>query len=151
MATPTTLFFDGQCGICHRFIRWLDSQDTTESIHCLSQQEAAQNPAYAAIDFRADAQGQPAELVLQAASGELLRDTDAYLRLLSLIKNTQPLAKALNTKAARPFVRRAAHAVVNNRQTLSKLFGVKPEPVSDLKKLEALPEPPRCAAPDQGD
>lgn len=146
MPSHHTLLYDGQCGICGKFIGWLQQQPADPTIRCLPQQQAAEDPAFAGINFNTDDQGRPSEIVLIEIDGTIYRDTDAYLRLLAMFPKTQALAKQLSRPSMRPWVRRAAHAVVNHRDGLSRLLGLSSDRQTLQDELAQTPEPMRCAA-----
>gem|GEM_PF-5638054 len=140
-----TLLYDGQCGICGKFADWLKQQPAEPPIRCLPQQQAAVDPAFASVGFNTDDQGRPNEIVLIESDDSVYRDTDAYLRLLAMLPKTQALAKQLSRPGMRPWVRRAAHAVVNHRDGISKLLGLSSDRQTIKNTLAQTPEPMRCA------
>jgi predicted DCC family thiol-disulfide oxidoreductase YuxK len=66
--TPATLFYDGTCGLCHRTVRFLLSEDR----NALFQLAPLQSPAFARLVYAEDRDGLPDSLVLRGRDGQLL-------------------------------------------------------------------------------
>ena len=73
---PETIFYDGECGLCHRAVRFVLSEDLTGRFHFAPLQGEAFKP------FEAEAKKHGDTMFLARPDGSLLARSDAWVEIL---------------------------------------------------------------------
>lgn len=141
-----TVLYDGRCGFCLQLRRWAERQPATLPIRFLPQQHPETSRRFPGLCFAQDRLGRPSELVVVDPAGEVHRDTEAYLAILSAMCRYERLARQMLRPAMRPLVRRFFKLAATQRHRLSALLHLKPEPLEHA--LRQVDEPVCVFQPD---
>lgn len=119
-AETVPMYYDGDCGLCHRSVRFFLAEDPQGLILHYTPLHSA---AFDADLTEAERESLPDSLVVRKASGELLVRSDAVLHALNLLGGYWRVAAALGSLLPRALRDPLYNAIARNRL---RLFG-KPE------------------------
>lgn len=92
-----TVYFDGDCGLCKRIARWLETQPKNVPVHCVPAQS---QQARELCPF--DPDDLLARVTVIASDGAVYRGTNAWLVCLWALRNYRSWSLRLSSGALRP-------------------------------------------------
>lgn len=110
------VFYDGSCPLCIRSAMWLAAQIKHVPIILMSAQQAQHDTRFAHLGFS----NPPEDLVVVTDTGEVLRNDEAFLICLYMLRNYRGWAERLARPALRPLARKAYFYLSRNRLGLSR-------------------------------
>ncbi|MBI1338175.1 MAG: DUF393 domain-containing protein [Phycisphaera sp.] len=127
-AQHNVIFYDGSCGVCHRFVRFVATHDREGRFHFAPLGGATHGAL-----LPGDAEGAPRGVVLRLSTGKVFRRSDASLRVMAQLPQPWPrIAGVLRwlPRVLREWGYTAVAAV--RRSVLRKPDGVCPRVADDL-------------------
>lgn len=132
-----TLFYDADCGICTACVDWLarQAESAGAKLIVIAYQDEKQMEKYAVIDRR------HADLGIQTldSSGQVSRDASAVAACLRNLQHWRWLGICMDWPLLKTAFQMGYRLVANNRQTLSRWFGLQACRIPDaVRKSEAV-------------
>ena len=119
----TTLFYDADCGICTACVDWLvrQAESAGAKLIVIAYQDENEIEKYPVIDRR------HADLGIQTldSDGQLRRDAAALAACLRAMQRWRWLGSCMDWPVLNSAFQAGYRLVANNRQTLSRWFGLK--------------------------
>lgn len=113
-----TILYDTDCAFCRHCVEWLRGQESYLELEFLpadSPLTMQRFPELKEADLKS-------ELTVIDDEGGVYYGENAYVICLYALHNYREWSCRLSKPGARPFVRKALHAVTQHRHTLSELF-----------------------------
>ena len=126
-----TVFYDGECGLCHACRQWLSQQAQYLEIRFVAfQSNTAQEILPTLADYQPDRQ-----LVALSDDGGIYLGDDAWIMCFYALVEYREWSQRLASPALRPLAKRLCRLISNNRLALSRFC-----PNSEVvERLQMLP------------
>ena len=119
------VYYDGNCGMCGRFNKWLEKQDHLIGVELLSNtSEAARERFPELVQYKPEK-----AMVIRTDTGEIYRAAEATVICLWACREYRGLAMKLRNPLLLPLARKIYPLIASNRHVISKLL-------TDDKKLK---------------
>ena len=96
-----TVFFDADCGLCRRVVKWLDRQPKFVSLHCVAAQSES-----AGATCPLNSAELLDQLTVTASDGAIYRGTKAWIMCLWALRDYRGWSLRLSSEALWPWARR---------------------------------------------
>ena len=117
------ILYDDQCGICSRFRRWLEKQQSYVPLKLVPLHAPVVAKKFPGID----AFDPEEKLVVIADDGSVWRGDGAWITVLWALEKGRELSLRLASPAMRPLARHIVTGVSANRLRLSRWLRLKPD------------------------
>ena len=113
-----TIFYDGECGICAKFRRWMSSERSYVALEFLPfQSSEAQERCPDLLE-----RGAKRELIVMADDGRLWQGAEAWVTCLWALRRWRGWSKRLSSPVLLPVAAQACKLISANRLSLSRLL-----------------------------
>ncbi|MEM9420098.1 MAG: DCC1-like thiol-disulfide oxidoreductase family protein [Planctomycetota bacterium] len=82
MTSVDTIFYDGYCGLCHRWVKFVMPRDADGKLFAFAP---LQGSTFASVVSEADRAALPDSIIVQTPNGELLEKSTAVLHILKTL------------------------------------------------------------------
>ena len=96
-----TVYFDADCGLCRRVVKWLDGQAKFVPLHCVAAQSQS-----SAAGCPTDADELLDNLTVTASNGAVYHGTKAWIMCLWALRDYRGWSMRLSSEALWPWARR---------------------------------------------
>ncbi|MDH2433809.1 DUF393 domain-containing protein [Pokkaliibacter sp. MBI-7] len=123
-----TIYYDGQCAICSREMRWLSGLNRHQLLQFVDIQQPGFDPAHLGVSF-ADLDR---EIHVSQSDGPLLRGVDAFIAIYRAV-DKKLLAGVLALPLIKPLWQWLYLRFARNRYGISRLLGMRVGAKCDLQ------------------
>ncbi|PPC76882.1 DUF393 domain-containing protein [Pokkaliibacter plantistimulans] len=123
-----TIYYDGNCAICSREMRWLGSLNLRQQLQFVDIQQPGFDPASLGVSF-ADLDR---EIHVSQSAGPLLSGIDAFIAIYRAV-DKQWLAAVLSLPLIKPLWQWLYLRFARNRYGISRLLGMRVGAKCDLQ------------------